>query len=225
MQPPPTASYHVWAERQEKTPVAIDADATPWLDRVLSSAPAHIEDMLALVDVWFDWPTSPGKRASIAVYIGAQRVGALDRVATEWFVTVMESARERNKTTRQRNPGEGRASHASVLARRGDTSLGAVIGSYMRRNACAPPDASLAAHVASPCASPPTGPGQSRSVGRGLREERGRVWLCGSLLGDLRGPGPRVDQTRTLDHLAVTHENSSVLSSMMIRPAASISAR
>lgn len=100
MQPPPTASYHVWAEHLEKTPVAIDADAISWLDRVLSSAPGHIEDVFALVDVWFDWPVPRGQRTAIAVYIGAQKVGALDQLAAERFVTVMESARERNAKPR-----------------------------------------------------------------------------------------------------------------------------
>jgi hypothetical protein len=100
MQPPPTAGYHVWAERREKTPVAVDADVTSWLDRVLSSAPAHVGHVLALVDVWFDWTAPRGERAAIAVYIGAQKVGALDQLATERFVTVMESARERNTKPR-----------------------------------------------------------------------------------------------------------------------------
>jgi hypothetical protein len=100
MQPPPAASYHVWGEHREKTPVAIDADATSWLDRVLSSAPGHVEDLLAIVDAWFDWPAPEGERVSIAVYIGAHKVGVLDDLAAERFVAVMESARERNTKPR-----------------------------------------------------------------------------------------------------------------------------
>jgi hypothetical protein len=34
----------------------IDPEATAWLDRVLVDAPGRVDGMLALVDVWFDWP-------------------------------------------------------------------------------------------------------------------------------------------------------------------------
>jgi len=100
MQPPTSASHHVWAERREKTPIAIDPGAASWLDRVLSSAPGRIEDMLALVDVWFDWAAPQEERPPIVVYIGAQKVGVLDQLATERFITVMESASERNTKPR-----------------------------------------------------------------------------------------------------------------------------
>jgi hypothetical protein len=100
MQPPTSAGHHVWAERREKTPVTIDPDAASWLDRVLSSAPGRVEDMLALVDVWFDWAAPQEERPPIVVYIGAQKVGVLDQLATERFITVMESAGERKTKPR-----------------------------------------------------------------------------------------------------------------------------
>jgi hypothetical protein len=95
MRPPPEASYQVWAARGEKTPVVLDADAAPWLDRVLASAPGRVGDTLALVDIWFDLAAPHEDGAPIVVYIGAQKVGMLDKQATERFFTVMQSARAR----------------------------------------------------------------------------------------------------------------------------------
>lgn len=99
MQPPTYASYHVWAKHREKTPIAIDPDAAPWLDRVLSDAPGRVEDLLALVDVWFDW-AAPEESPPVVVNIGARKVGVLDQQTTDRFTSVMQSARERHAKPR-----------------------------------------------------------------------------------------------------------------------------
>jgi hypothetical protein len=95
MQPPEDADYHVWGSRREKTPVDVDPDAAPVLDRALASAPGHVGELIALVDVWFDREADADNDALVAVYIGQHRVGVLNRQATEWFISVMDSATKR----------------------------------------------------------------------------------------------------------------------------------
>jgi hypothetical protein len=102
MQPPEDASYHVRTSRCEKTPVDIDPQATPWLDRVLASAPGHVGEIFALVNIWFDWEAGPGGDAPVGVYLGSHRVGVLDPQATERFTPVMQSAAQRHAKPRGR---------------------------------------------------------------------------------------------------------------------------
>jgi hypothetical protein len=97
MRPPEDAGYRVWAPNREKTTVDIDPQATTWLDRVLVNAPGRVGDMLALVDVWFDWAADADEGGSVAVYLGPRRVGVLSRRATERFIPVMQSARQQNE--------------------------------------------------------------------------------------------------------------------------------
>jgi hypothetical protein len=111
IQPPTYASYHAWAAHREKTPIAIDPDAAPWLDRVLSVAPGRVEDLLALVDVWFDW-AAPAEGPPVVVNIGARKVGVLDQKTTDRFISVMESAREHNAKPRS-NATLAKATHLS----------------------------------------------------------------------------------------------------------------
>jgi hypothetical protein len=102
MKPPEDASYHVWAQRCEKTTVDVDPHAAPWLDRALASAPGHIGDRHALVEVWFDWETDAAGDSPVAVYLGLEKVGVLDPQATEWFIPVMQSAANRDAKPRAR---------------------------------------------------------------------------------------------------------------------------
>ena len=100
MQPPEDADYHVWGPRREKTPVNVDPDAAPVLDRALAGAPGHVGELIALVDVWFDREHDADDDAPVAVHIGQQHVGALGQQATEWFIPVMQSATERGAKPR-----------------------------------------------------------------------------------------------------------------------------
>ncbi len=94
MQPPEDADYHVWGPRREKTPVDVDPDAAPVLDRALAGAPGHVGELIALVDVWFDREADAGEDGPVAVHIGQQRVGVLGPRATQWFIPIMRSATE-----------------------------------------------------------------------------------------------------------------------------------
>jgi hypothetical protein len=100
MRPPEDASYRAWSSGREKTSVDIDPRAIAWLDRVLTHAPGRVGEMLALVDVWFDWDTDMGEAGPVAVYLGAQRVGMLNPSATERFIPVIQAAREQNTKPR-----------------------------------------------------------------------------------------------------------------------------
>jgi hypothetical protein len=96
MQPPEDASYHAWAPRGEKTPVDVDPHVSPWLERALASAPGHVGELIALVDVWFDWADGAGEDSAVAVYLGRERVGVLNPHAAERFMPVMQSAAKRD---------------------------------------------------------------------------------------------------------------------------------
>jgi hypothetical protein len=100
MQPPEDANYPVWGPRREKTAVSVDPDAAPVLDRALASAPGHVGELIALVDVWFDREADADEHAPVAVHIGRERVGVLGPQATEWFIPVMQSAAERGARPR-----------------------------------------------------------------------------------------------------------------------------
>lgn len=100
MQPPANADYHVWGPRREKTPVDVDPVAGPVLDRVLASAPGHVGELIALVDVWFDRDTDADEEAPVAVHIGQQRVGVLGPRATQWLIPIMQFAAERGSKPR-----------------------------------------------------------------------------------------------------------------------------
>jgi hypothetical protein len=102
MQPPEDASYHAWAPRGEKTPVDVDPRASPWLDRALASAPGHVGELIALVDVWFDWAISADEDSPVAVHLGREKVGVLNPDATERFIPVMQSAAKRDAKPRAR---------------------------------------------------------------------------------------------------------------------------
>jgi hypothetical protein len=95
MRPPEDADYEVPGSRCEKTPVDVDPDAAPVLDRALAGAPGHVGEMIALVDVWFDREAVADGDAPVGVYLGSQRVGVLGAQATERFTTVMQAATER----------------------------------------------------------------------------------------------------------------------------------
>lgn len=95
MNPPEEANYYGPVRRGDKVPVEVDRDATGCLDRALKSAPGHIGDIQALVPVWFDWDNHPEDPPRVGVYIGATRVGALDRKSSESFAAVMKAAEER----------------------------------------------------------------------------------------------------------------------------------
>jgi hypothetical protein len=94
MRPPDDADYRAWGQDDEKTPVEVDPAAVTWLERVLAGSPRRIGEMLALVDVWFDWSGDEGEEGQVAVHLGGQRVGALSSSASERFAPVMQSARE-----------------------------------------------------------------------------------------------------------------------------------
>jgi hypothetical protein len=102
MRPPEDASYRAWSPSREKASVDVDTGATAWLDRALTDAPGHVGDMIALVDVWFDWDTDAGEAGPVAVYLGEQRVGVLNPSATERFIPVIQAAREQNTKPRAR---------------------------------------------------------------------------------------------------------------------------
>jgi hypothetical protein len=100
MQPPEDADYHVWGSRRVKTPVDVDPDAAPVLDHALASAPGHVGELIALVDVWFDREANADEDSPVAVHIGQQRVGVLVPQATEWFIPIMQSATKRGAKPR-----------------------------------------------------------------------------------------------------------------------------
>jgi hypothetical protein len=100
MQPPDHATHHAWAPQLEKTPVDIDPDACARLDQTLTSAPGRVGELIALVDVWFDWDVDRSADAPVTVNLGDQRVGVLDATATNRFAPVMRAAAERGAKPR-----------------------------------------------------------------------------------------------------------------------------
>jgi hypothetical protein len=72
--------------------------------RTAVSAPGHVGDIQALVPVWFDRYTDAEDLRRVGVYIGATRVGALDRTSTESFGAVMKAAEERGGKPRSMSP-------------------------------------------------------------------------------------------------------------------------
>ena len=102
MQPPDDANYHVRGAHREKTPVDVDPDAALVLDRALASAPGHVGDIVALVEVWFDREADAAEDAPVAVHIGPHRVGVLNPQATKRFIPVMQAATKRDTKPRAR---------------------------------------------------------------------------------------------------------------------------
>jgi hypothetical protein len=94
MRPPDDASYNVSAPHCEKTAVDVDAGAAGWLDRALANAPGRVGDLVAILDVWFDWDAEVDGEARVAVHLGSEKVGGLDRQASERLVPAMQAASE-----------------------------------------------------------------------------------------------------------------------------------
>jgi hypothetical protein len=104
MEPPDDATYYAWARRTEKTPVDIDPDADAWLERALGSTPRRVGTLMAVLDVWFSYESAPSDGGLVVVHLGGQRVGTLNRAASERFATVMEAAASRGAKPRASAP-------------------------------------------------------------------------------------------------------------------------
>jgi hypothetical protein len=80
MQPPEEATFRMWAPGREKTSVEIDPRAAVWLERVLTNAPGRVGELLALIDVWFDWDADAEEGTRVTVHMGTEMVGCSTQV-------------------------------------------------------------------------------------------------------------------------------------------------
>ena len=92
LQPPPRATHQIWPDHRTAVGVELDPGAEEWLDRVLNEASALTHDM-ATVKAWLVWDPEPrSPSSSLAVHIGAERVGILSHADVWLFQTAMDSA-------------------------------------------------------------------------------------------------------------------------------------
>jgi hypothetical protein len=88
--PPERAGYEPLLPHGERVAVALDNGVEDWLERVHSAASYRLGDTVT-IKIWLGWAEEPGVAdRSVAVAIGAQRVGTL--AATPPFADLMADA-------------------------------------------------------------------------------------------------------------------------------------
>jgi hypothetical protein len=96
LEPPPRATYEIYADHRNAVGIELDPVAEAWLDRVLDEASAITRDM-ATVKAWLAWDPEPQTPSSrLAAHIGAERVGVVPDADVRLFQAAMDSASRSN---------------------------------------------------------------------------------------------------------------------------------
>jgi hypothetical protein len=95
--PPGRASYPARSSIRDWSGVDLEPTAERMLDAIFVSLPPMWKD-LARLDAWLDWAPEPeGAQSQLAVHIGNEHVGFVEREQTERFRADMEAAAKRDE--------------------------------------------------------------------------------------------------------------------------------
>lgn len=95
LEPPARAAYEL-PRSESWIDVSVTSDTYAWLDEVHAQIPSVFG--ISNVRAWLSWEPEPRQENSVlAVHLGKQRVGTIDRADAEGFVHVMDAAAFRDE--------------------------------------------------------------------------------------------------------------------------------